>query len=128
MAVQYIEFKSPQGREMVKTKSGGEDRPEDAGEMARLFGAGGRYEGRGLLIVTDPKMALTADTRKAYAEARRASPVTTAMVVQSAASRVAINFVIRAADSLKKSEKEARCFGTEDEAIAWLDEQQAAGR
>ena len=66
MAVQYIEFKSPQGREMVKTKSGGEDRPEDAAEMARLFGAGGRYEGR--------------------------------------------------------------CFGTEDEAIAWLDEQQAAGR
>jgi hypothetical protein len=101
MAVQYIEFKSPKGHDLIKTKTIDQERPEDAVEMAKLFGAGGRYEGRGLLVMTDPNMQLTADTRRAYAEARRKSPVTTAMVVQSASSRVAINFVIRAADALK---------------------------
>lgn len=126
MGVQYIEFTSPRGHALVKTKTIDQERPEDAVEMAKLFGKGGRYEGRGLLVMTDEKMSLTPDTRRAYAEARRASPVTTAMVVHSAASRVAINFVIRAADALKKSDKEAKCFANEAEAIAWLDEKLSA--
>ena len=125
MVVKYVEMKGPRGFDIVKTESNGAGRPEDAVEMAQLFGAGGRYADRALLIITDPDNTPTAETRRAYAEARRSSPVTTALVVKSLTLRVAVNCVIRAAGTVNKSEKEAMCFSTEEEAVAWLEEQQA---
>lgn len=125
MVVKYVEIKGPRGFDIVKTESTGDGRPEDAVEMAKLFGAGGRYEDRALLIITDPHKTPTAETRRAYVEARRRSPVTTALVVKSLTLRVAVNFVIRAAGSVSRSEKEAMCFSTEEEAIDWLEAQLA---
>lgn len=125
MTVKYVEIKGPRGFDIVKTESTGTGQPEDAVEMAKLFGAGGRYQDRALLIITDPTNTPTAETRRAYLEARRTSPVTTALVVKSLTLRVAVNFVIRAAGSVNKSEKEALCFSTEEDAINWLEEQLA---
>lgn len=126
MAIQLTEMKTPKGITIMRMDSLGSETAEDARELTRLFGPGGPYHGRGMLLISNNKFDLTPDARRAFVEMRRLTPITTAMVMSSAATRVAVNFIIRAADALKKSEKEARSFPNEAEALAWLDEKLSA--
>lgn len=80
------------------------------------MGPGGDYHGERVLTLTTKDTAYTSEARKRLPQLR-GHYLAMAVVVQSAIVRAAINLMVR----FSGEAGDVRMFGSEDEALAWLD-------
>lgn len=116
---------TPAGRELVRMRSSGEVSAADAESIKPLVGQGGKWEGKPILAVIEKGANYSPEARQAFGSfggVKDSKPIPVAVVVGSAPLRVMLTFVIR----ISGAGDWTRFFGTEAEALAWLDQSIAA--
>jgi hypothetical protein len=128
MPIQYALHTTAQGRRVLRSRSSGLLTAEDALGLRAAITPGGAHHGLALLALTDAGTTFTPESRKAFVEIGDGPPLV-AIVVGSTATRVMLNFIVKAGQGLGRAPATAsqtRFFSTEAEAEAWLDERLAA--
>jgi hypothetical protein len=128
MPLDYSFSRTPKGRAVARSFASGEVSADDARASMAALAAGGPYHGMANMSVVDPSASYSPESRKLFASITNlGGPF--AVVVSSAAMRVMLNFVIKAA-TLKAAAfggpvaaYAVQFFKSEAEALAWLDTQ-----
>ena len=128
MPLSYSLAKTPKGRAVARSIASGEVSLEDAQTSTRDLGPGGRFHGMANLSVVGADASYSPESRKLFATITDVGGPF-AIVVSSPATRVMLNFVIKAA-TLKAAAfggpvaaHGVQFFKSEGEALAWLDAQ-----
>ena len=113
---------SPKGQTYCRIHSFGEVTPQDAETAAKHWGPGGEFFDRAMVAIVDSGAKFSPEARQVFTkvgatgDASQAKPV--AVVVSNAPLRVMLGFIIRASGAAPQT----KFFGTEAEAIAYIDE------
>lgn len=117
MPLAFEELATPRGRPYVRVAVTGEFDLADAKQFVTRFGKDGPYFMKPSMSVVPRGTEYTSDARKHLQTMGDAGP--TATVTTSPLVRAAVNLMVR----LSGRKNTLRMFGTEAEALAWLDEQ-----
>jgi hypothetical protein len=116
---------TPQGRNYVRSVSEGSIELADAQAFSAHFRPGGDYAGKAMLSIMIDGASYTVESRKALVNSGTDMPAL-AVVVTSAALRVMLNFMVKAAQVAGQPVPNLRTFSSEPEALSWLDAQLGA--
>ncbi len=121
MSITVNEILTPAGHKAVRIIGRGDFSAEDASEYSRLLSPGGSFHHLPLVGILEKDARPTAEARKILSQVpERAVPQ--AMVVQTAAQRVIVSFLVKVSGY-----RNTRAFGSEKDALAWIDESIARG-
>ncbi len=116
MTLSIHEVVTPAGHKAVRILASGEFTAEDATEYGRVLGPNGPFHHLPLLGVLDKDSRLTPEARRLLSQVPE-RPLAQAMVVQTAAQRVIMTFLVKIAGY-----KNTRAFSAETDALRWIDE------
>jgi hypothetical protein len=125
MSVTYSLGTTPKGRAVSLSLATGEVTLADAEVSARELGPGGRFAGIPSVAVVDPSATFSPESRKRFAALDGVTSAV-AIVVASPATRVMLNFILKAS-ALKAAAfggpppVPVQFFNTQPEAMAWVD-------
>jgi hypothetical protein len=111
---------SPKGQTYCRIHSFGEVTPADAEAASKHWAAGGEFYDLPMVALVDSGAKFSPEARQVFTKSGGASgeqkPV--AVIVTNAPLRVMLSFIIRASGAAPQT----KFFGTEAEAIAFIDE------
>jgi hypothetical protein len=114
---------SPAGKRIAVSYASGTITAEDAKVYQSQVAPGAPLHGLPLLGVMEPGTSFSSEARQIFSNLGSANITPTALVVGSAATRVMLNFIIKASAMKTGQNGSLKVFSDEREAAAWLDSQ-----
>ncbi len=130
MPIEFALHVTPGGNRVLRSFSSGVLSGPDAEKLKAATKPGAPFHGLPLLALQEKNTVISPESRKAFTEFGE-GPTMTAIVVDSPATRVMLNFIVKASAAMNKSSAtagETKFFSTETEAAAWLDSKLGAAK
>lgn len=124
MPITYTMEKSKKGKPYVRSVTEGQVTVEDARDLVVAYQEGGRFHQLPIIALVKDSANYAPEARKAFTEMGNTLPAM-AIVLNSAALRVTLNFVIKAGAIRTGTPANIRFFKNEPEAMTWLESQMA---
>jgi len=128
MPIQFAAHTTPGGHRVLRSLSSGVLSAHDAQSLKSATAPGGPFHGLPLLAISAKDTTITPESRKAFVDFGN-GPMLVAIVVDSTATRVMLNFIVKASLAMNKpgtAAGETKFFSSEPEATVWLDEKLGA--